>query len=565
MKKIGLNQHRILKPAILAFVLCFAGNAAQAVVIDHRTINTSAATGHLTVLAGANIDDIAVGTSLAQEVTDLIATTHPQFTGSVFAGLLQSGSGGKYAVGLTNLDFLTGTLTVYGNAGQVLVDEFTQNGNAAILTHGGHWINPPTSTFTGSQSYSLFGGPLPGSGGNTVVVGTADVAFYSVSGSVQLLDGADLAVTKTAAPNPVQVGSNLTYTVTVTNNGSTDPATGVTLTDTLPAGVTFVSATPSQGMPCTQAGGTVTCNLGNVAMATPATVSIVVTPTQAGSITNTAAVAGIQIDNTPANDSAQVTTTVNAPPPPPSPPTPATGADLSIRKLASVNPVAGGSLLIYTLNIDNRGPLAASDVRVIDNLPAGMDLILAYASQGTCEGAVNVLCHLGSLANGDKASVLLAVRPQSTPGTLINFASVGSATHDPKSYNNLSGVISNVIASAPTSATLALNAAAFRTGDSLSLNASVDPGAASVLADIYLALRLPDGTTFFRQPAGSYATAVMPAFSNAPLSAVAGNLLNYTFIGPEPAGQYEWFLAAFRAGTADLIGPISTAPFTYSP
>ena len=63
---------------------------------------------------------------------------------------------------------------------------------------------------------------------------------------------ADLAVTKTGLPDPVLVGSNLTYTVTVTNNGPNN-ASNVMVTDTLPANVTFVSATPSQGT-CAQIG-----------------------------------------------------------------------------------------------------------------------------------------------------------------------------------------------------------------------------------------------------------------------------------------------------------------------
>src|SRR5207302_4082967 len=86
--------------------------------------------------------------------------------------------------------------------------------------------------------------------------------------------GADLAVTKTAFPNPVPLGTNLTYTVTVTNNGPS-AATGVTLTDTLPAGVRFVSATPTQGT-CAQASGTVTCDLGNLAFDVTARATIVV-------------------------------------------------------------------------------------------------------------------------------------------------------------------------------------------------------------------------------------------------------------------------------------------------
>lgn len=120
---------------------------------------------------------------------------------------------------------------------------------------------------------------------------------------------ADLAVTKQDSPDPVFVGNSLTYTIPVTNNGPF-PATGVTLIDTLPAGVTFVSSNSSQGS-CTETGGVVTCILGNLANGASATVEIVVTPTANGTITNTASVSGNELDPNPANNTDTETTTVN--------------------------------------------------------------------------------------------------------------------------------------------------------------------------------------------------------------------------------------------------------------
>src|SRR4029079_17164060 len=71
---------------------------------------------------------------------------------------------------------------------------------------------------------------------------------------------ADLALTKTGEPDPVLVGQQLTYTLEVVNTGPQD-ADNVSLTDSLPSGVTFNSATPSQGT-CSQASGTVSCSIG---------------------------------------------------------------------------------------------------------------------------------------------------------------------------------------------------------------------------------------------------------------------------------------------------------------
>jgi uncharacterized repeat protein (TIGR01451 family) len=62
----------------------------------------------------------------------------------------------------------------------------------------------------------------------------------------QLNDDSDLAVSINDSPDPLGVGNDLTYSVTVTNNGP-EPASAVTLTDTLPSGPVFVSASASHG------------------------------------------------------------------------------------------------------------------------------------------------------------------------------------------------------------------------------------------------------------------------------------------------------------------------------
>ena len=111
---------------------------------------------------------------------------------------------------------------------------------------------------------------------------------------------ADLSVAKSDSPDPVSKGSQLTYTVSVTNNGPAQ-ATTVTLTDVLPVDVRFVSVTSSAGS-CTQASGTINCALGNLTNGANVTVTIVVTPRRAGTITNTAQVSSGSPDTNPANN-----------------------------------------------------------------------------------------------------------------------------------------------------------------------------------------------------------------------------------------------------------------------
>jgi len=107
----------------------------------------------------------------------------------------------------------------------------------------------------------------------------------------------------------VALRSALAYTLTATNLGP-QQATGVTLTDTLPVGVSLVNVTTSSGN-CSVAAGIVICSLGSLASGASATVTIrVTTPVSPGSIVNTAGIVAQQTDPDPANNSASLTTAV---------------------------------------------------------------------------------------------------------------------------------------------------------------------------------------------------------------------------------------------------------------
>ncbi len=125
---------------------------------------------------------------------------------------------------------------------------------------------------------------------------------------------ADLGLTVADAPDPVTAGQQLTYTFTVTNHGPS-AASGVTFTDTLPAGVTLVSATPSSGTSstCSSGSGTVTCSLHDLAAGAQVRVAIVVTTGAAGSLSNTASISANEDDPVGTNNVASALTTVQAP------------------------------------------------------------------------------------------------------------------------------------------------------------------------------------------------------------------------------------------------------------
>jgi len=120
----------------------------------------------------------------------------------------------------------------------------------------------------------------------------------------------------TNAPDPIFVSQQTVYTMVVKNNSTVLGATGVVLTDSLPASMMFVSATTSQGSlvtPPVGSSGIVTANLGSLATGATATVTVTVSASASGVITNTASVTGNESDPVSANNSSsQVTTVKNA-------------------------------------------------------------------------------------------------------------------------------------------------------------------------------------------------------------------------------------------------------------
>ncbi len=113
----------------------------------------------------------------------------------------------------------------------------------------------------------------------------------------------------------------------------------------------------------------------------------------------------------------------------------ATGADLSITKTDSPDPVVADSPLTYTLTASNTGPSNASNVTVTDTLPANVIFGSATPSQGSCSGTTGVTCNLGTINNGASATIIIAITPVQ-PGTITNTASVTATESDPNTLNN---------------------------------------------------------------------------------------------------------------------------------
>ncbi len=175
------------------------------------------------------------------------------------------------------------------------------------------WTTVPTGFATMSTtSPGLATGTAVGSTAVTPNLGTATVLNTGAL-TVTAGAGADLAITKTG-PSSIALGANLPYVITVTNNGPQD-ATGVVMTDPVPGNLSPNMVVASET--CTrivqlEGPTTLSCAIGALANGASTQISYFVTPTVAGSLTNTATVAGSSTDPNMGNNSASVTTTIGA-------------------------------------------------------------------------------------------------------------------------------------------------------------------------------------------------------------------------------------------------------------
>jgi uncharacterized repeat protein (TIGR01451 family) len=293
----------------------------------------------------------------------------------------------------------------------------------------GLWLSIVARTQDNAQASS----PLePCSTGPAIVAGahssTGTLPNHVITAaSDPLCTNADLTVAKTVNNTIPDVGKAITYTVMVTNAGP-DDASGVQLTDVLPESAIFRSATPQDV--CTEEDNTVTCDLGHLPNGDSALVTIVVTPTQAGTITNMASVTSDASDPDQSNNTAERTNRV-------------TGADLVVTKTVNITAPNAGDVITYTITVANNGPDEATGVQVIDVLPKEVVFDGHTTTRGTYITATG-LWSVGNLVNATSATMTIAATVISCTGhpTIPNTASISAAwPNDPDPENNASRAV----------------------------------------------------------------------------------------------------------------------------
>jgi uncharacterized repeat protein (TIGR01451 family) len=316
-----------------------------------------------------------------------------------------------------------------GNSSMILVGSETR-GIIGSVNDGDTWFNVRGGELLPRETGFFFDERT-----DTEYVATAGRGLWRID-----IPEADLRISKSDSPNPVTAGEELFYTITVTNDGP-DTASGIVVTDTLPAEVDYVTSTNPD---CTEAGGVVTCAVPELASGESYSFQIKVhVKTDAAvngptTIFNTVVVsANESLDPDLTNNTDTESTIVED------------LADLEITKLCKpdTNPAAGQPITC-TIFVDNHGPSWARDVVVTDRiLAAGSFTVTAVTpSQGSCGAVTNVtggkqfVCNLGDLApatttTSGRATITYVVT-SSEGQDINNLATVRSDTPDPNPDNN---------------------------------------------------------------------------------------------------------------------------------
>jgi len=387
------------------------------------------------------------------------------------------------------------------------------------------------------------------------------VALFTLS-LPALAQNAAVSVTKSAAPNPIVAGQDVTYTITVSNEGPADAA-NLTLDDPLPAGLTFASLTAPAGWSCTTppagANGTIHCSLplftpGSalftlVAHTDPALVN-------GSTVANTATVATTTNDPRQSDNTATATAFVQS------------QSDLGVTKSAGAAPAYRGGPLTYTIGYSASGPSTASGVTITDALPANVTFASIVAPGLSCTtppvgSTGTVSCSAAALPPGSSGTITLGVLvdPSTAAGTAItNTASIAGNVADPNSLNDSASAGVTTVAAADLSVAIADAPDPVFPGGTLTYtvtasNSGPDPAAAASLTVAlsplvtFASLAAPAGWSCTTPAVGSSGSIVCSSPSFAAGAALF--TITTTVSGSATAGTILTTSASITAATLD--------------
>lgn len=251
------------------------------------------------------------------------------------------------------------------------------------------------------------------------------------------LNVADVAVTKVDSNDPVMLGDDFAYTITVRNNGPA-VATNVRVNDTLPEGVSYRAGTLQVvGAPagsCDVAGNELSCLIASLAVGDEVVITLGVTGDTPGNKVNTVTTRADQQDPNRGNNTDDEETAIGL-------------VDISLTKTVDKKRVKVGEEAVFTLQVRNNGPDRARQVRITDTLPSGLRILGVTTSVGSCSvSGQTISCELGDMEVGDEVIITYQTRVMRA-GTFTSTAVARTTNYEVTLVNNedAAGVVATLL------------------------------------------------------------------------------------------------------------------------
>jgi uncharacterized repeat protein (TIGR01451 family) len=411
--------------------------------------------------------------------------THSSNGRTVNGAIAFSGLGANrflYAYGVTAVSVSAPTYagSDTGNSTADVVVTFTTAGSAAFFLWGGHLAQSiywDVATPNGAGQIS--GAPwhmrtqdLDGSGNKNQDRSIQPSALVPA-----------LSIVKTADAANVNAGSQIGFTVTVTNSGPGD-ALNVVLSDTLPSGSGIVWSVDAAGSDsgCAIVSGLLTCNFGGIVQNGSKHVHVISSTTLASCAVYNNVASASSSNSTPVQSAQATITVANCAAP-----------DVAIAKSGN-GPLNAGQTATFTITVTAGGTGTSSNVTLTDTLPAGT-WTLGGADAAACSIASGSLtCNFGTMASGTSKTITLGRTTTSAdcPAPIANTASV-NATGDTDPTNN-SASASITVTCAPDVSILKTGGDAVSAGGIASFTITVTASATGSSSSVTVSDTLPTGT-----------------------------------------------------------------------
>jgi uncharacterized repeat protein (TIGR01451 family) len=381
------------------------------------------------------------------------------------------------------------------------------NGTLSLLnTNTGAVTYTPKTNYIGNDSF-------------TFRVNNGHTNSLPAAVTITVLPVADLVVAQ-SGPASAKAGSNLVFTVNITNRGPAT-ATSLLISNQLASGYTFVSASGNG----TNFNNLVTWNITSLPLNGRTNFTVTAFAAEGGTFTNIAsglsAVADLNLTNNNGSlTNARTRTVITA------------LADVAVFKDGGTNVIAGGTV-DYVITATNAGPSTATNVIVQDNLPAGATLQTASGSYSLSNGVVRWAGM--TLAPGTATTFTLTLLAPASASSFLNVALATSPVADPNPTNNNGSYSKSRVTTAVTPVAdlvvLLVGPVTATQGSNYVYDLTVTNAGPSTATNVVIYDTLPPGLTFVSASAGGKLTnGVTPLLVTPHLPPATSNIIVWPLI-----------------------------------